>query len=266
MSETCRSKILSARSNRHSHWELIYERLMMAGKIAETEELFYRDSVFGWVVTGKYVSSSAHPGEAVAMRAQVLQPDVNDKLRELWEIEEVPYASVLTEEEKECERHFIVTTTRQEDGRYVVSLPFKPDSNSLGHSLPKALNRFSSLERKFQQNGNLKQRYTAFIQEFLDMQHMEVIPEAEVPVEPSKSFYLPHHAVMKELSTTTKLRVVFDGSALTTNGNSLNGNLMVGAKQQDDIFGILLGFQLHAVALSADIEKMYRQIALSKEA
>jgi len=31
----------------------VYERLMMAGKIEETEELFYRESVFGWVVTGK---------------------------------------------------------------------------------------------------------------------------------------------------------------------------------------------------------------------
>ena len=59
----------------------VYERLMMAGKIEETEELFYRESVFGWVVTGKYVSSSAHPGEAEAMHAQVLQPDVNDQLR-----------------------------------------------------------------------------------------------------------------------------------------------------------------------------------------
>ena len=157
-------------------------------------------------------------------------------------------------------------TTRQEDGRYVVSLPFKPECKSLRHSLPKALNRFSSLERKFQQDGNLKQRYTAFIQELLLIQHMEVIPEEEVLVEPSNIFYLTHHAVMKELSTTTKLRVVFDGSALTTNGNSLNGNLMGGAKQQDDILGILLRFQLHAVALSADIGKMYGQIALCKEA
>ena len=200
------------------------------------------------------------------MHAQVLQPDVNDQLRKFWQIEEVPYASVLTEEGQECERQFIETTTRQEDGRYVVSFPFKSDCKSFGHSLPKALNRFSSLERKFQQDGNLKQRHTGFIQKFLDMQHMEVIPEEEVPIEPSKSFYLPNHGVMKELSTTTKLRVVSDGSGLTTNGNSLNGNLMVGAKQQDDIFGILLRLQLHAVALSRDIGKKYRQIALSKEA
>ena len=44
----------------------VYERLMMAGKIEETEELFHRESAFAWVVTGKYVISSAHPGEAVA--------------------------------------------------------------------------------------------------------------------------------------------------------------------------------------------------------
>ena len=90
--------------------------------------------------------------------AQFLQPDVNDQLRKFWEIEEIPNASVLTEEEKECERHFIETTTRQEDSRFVVSVPFKPDSKSLGQSLPKAINRFRSLERKFQQDGNLKQR------------------------------------------------------------------------------------------------------------
>ena len=64
------------------------------------------------------------------MHAQVIQPDVNDQLRKFWEIEEVPCASVFTEEEKECEKHFIETITRQEDGRYVVSLPFKPDSKS----------------------------------------------------------------------------------------------------------------------------------------
>ena len=196
----------------------------------------------------------------------LIQPDVNDQLGKIWEIEEVPYASVLTEEEKECGRLFIETTRRQEHNRYVVSLPFKPDSKSLGHSLPKALNKFSSLERKFQQDGNLKPTYTAFIQDFLDMYHMEFIPKEEGPDEPSKSVYLPHHSVMKELSTTTKLRVDVDGSALTTNGNSLNGNLNVGAKQQDDIFETLLHFQLHAVALSAHTEKLYRQIASSKEA
>ena len=67
----------------------------------------------------------------------------------------------------------------------------------------------------------------------------------------------------KEDSTTTKLRVVFDGSAKSSNGISLNGSLMVGPTVQEDLFSILIRFRTHKVALSGDIAKMYRQIALS---
>ena len=60
------------------------------------------------------------------------------------------------------------------------------------------------------------------------MQHLEVVPEAAVEVPDDQSFYLPHHCAFKEDSTTTKLRVVFDGSAKFSSGVSLNGALMVG--------------------------------------
>ncbi|XP_044591989.1 uncharacterized protein LOC123270116 [Cotesia glomerata] len=73
-------------------------------------------------------------------------------------------------------------------------------------------------------------------------------------------FYLPHHAVIKADSTTTKTRVVFDGSCKTSTGISLNDTLMVGPKLQDDLFVILVRYRSHIYALTADIEKMYRQI------
>ena len=41
-------------------------------------------------------------------------------------------------------------------------------------------------------------------------------------------------------SSTTKLRIVFDGSAKTTNGLSLNDILLVGPNIQQDLFSILL--------------------------
>ena len=71
--------------------------------------------------------------------------------------------------------------------------------------------------------------------------------------------------MFKESSATTKLRVVFDGSAKTTTALSLNDRPMIGPKIQKDHFSILVRFRLHQVALSADIAKMYRQVELAKE-
>ncbi|XP_055630624.1 uncharacterized protein LOC129771224 [Toxorhynchites rutilus septentrionalis] len=74
--------------------------------------------------------------------------------------------------------------------------------------------------------------------------------------------YLPHHPVLKESSSTTKLRVVFDGSAKTSKNFSLNEALLTGPVIQDDLLVLMLRFRKHAVALVADVEKMYRQIKI----
>ena len=91
---------------------------------------------------------------------------------------------------------------------------------------------------------------------------MEVVPPEEISKDHSECFYLPHHCVFKESSTTTKLRVVFDGSAKTTSGVSLNDILSIGPKLQDDLFEIFLRFRAYPIALTGDIEKMYRQVVL----
>lgn len=73
---------------------------------------------------------------------------------------------------------------------------------------------------------------------------------------------MPHQAVIRESSTTTKLRVVFDASAKTTSGSSWNVALMVGATIQDGIFQSIMRFRIHAVVLTGDIEKMYREFLI----
>ncbi|XP_017788509.1 PREDICTED: uncharacterized protein LOC108571049 [Habropoda laboriosa] len=87
----------------------------------------------------------------------------------------------------------------------------------------------------------------------------------ENSLENQLGYYLPHHAVYKESSTTTKLRVVFDGSAKTSSGISLNDAQLVGMPVQSDLVTILLRFRKHRYVLSADIEKMYRQIRVREE-
>ncbi|XP_033229514.1 uncharacterized protein LOC117181055 [Belonocnema kinseyi] len=83
---------------------------------------------------------------------------------------------------------------------------------------------------------------------------MTQVPDHE-PID--HGFYLPHHAVVKTSSLTTKVRVVFDGSAKTSSGIALNDSLMVGPTIQEDLFSIITRFRCLRYALTADIEQVY---------
>ncbi|XP_056637670.1 uncharacterized protein LOC130445807 [Diorhabda sublineata] len=79
------------------------------------------------------------------------------------------------------------------------------------------------------------------------------------------SYFLPHHGVLNEQSQTTKLRVVFNGSASTDTGVSLNDIQHTGPVIQDDLLDILLRFRQFNVVVCADIEKMYRMVWVVSE-
>lgn len=70
-------------------------------------------------------------------------------------------------------------------------------------------------------------------------------------------FVIPPHCVIRPDSLTTKLRVVFDGSAKTSSGKSLNNILMTGPTRLNYNSS---AFRLHKYALTGDIWKMYRQL------
>ena len=71
------------------------------------------------------------------------------------------------------------------------------------------------------------------------------------------------HAVRKESSTTTKVRAVFDASAKSQTGVSLNDILLVGPTVTSPLIDVLLRFRLHRIALTTDISRMYHAIALT---
>ena len=71
------------------------------------------------------------------------------------------------------------------------------------------------------------------------------------------------HGVHKSTSSTTKLRVVFDGSSQSTSGVSLNDTLAVGPMLHPTLDQILIKFRTYRVALTGDISKMYREILLA---
>nr|XP_033199546.1 uncharacterized protein LOC117161894 [Bombus vancouverensis nearcticus] len=76
--------------------------------------------------------------------------------------------------------------------------------------------------------------------EYLALGHMTKVNDNHSE---DNGYYLPHHGVTKASSQTTKLRVVFDGSAPSTTGTSLNDTLHTGPKLQEDLFSPYLAIR-----------------------
>ncbi|XP_008187361.1 uncharacterized protein LOC103310533 [Acyrthosiphon pisum] len=150
---------------------------------------------------------------------------------------------------KETVQHFEKTATRRADGRFVLRLPVKPEVSQLGDSISMAMSRFISVERRLSRDEQLRTEYVKFMTQYLEMGHMEEVIENEIPT--SRQFYLPHHAVVKTASLTTKVRVVFDASAKSSSGLSLNDVLMCGPSIQEELFSILCRFRSHQFVITA---------------
>lgn len=218
------------------------------------------NSVFGWIVGGSFLQGNAqNPFTCnIAMKSH----DLNCILKRFWEIEEFPpQQSKGSSEDDIAESHFIENTKRCDDGRIMVRLPFKITPDVLGQSFEIARKRFLSLERRLQRDPSLKESYRDFMQEYTELGHMSEIKSTSIS-EPH--FYIPHHCVLKPESTTTKLRVVFDASAKSSSGLSLNDTLHVGPTIQQDLIITLLTFRLNKYALTADVSKMFRQFLVDE--
>ncbi|XP_055905233.1 uncharacterized protein LOC129940780 [Eupeodes corollae] len=214
-----------------------------------------QNTQLGWIVFGKV------PVETFRIHLQFV--DIDSQLRKFWEIEETPFDEPEAAEDAACEKHFQMNTCRLPDGRFEVALPFKDgDRPALGNSQQGAFRRFLQLERRLNNNPELHKQYAACISEYLQLNHMEEVDVSQGILNSPFYYVVPHHAVFKESSTTTKLRVVFDATFKTSDGTSLNEHLLVGPKTQLNIMDIILKWRTFKITLTADIEKMYRQIQM----
>ncbi|XP_076660974.1 uncharacterized protein LOC143364585 [Halictus rubicundus] len=219
----------------------------------EGQDLYLQKTRLGWVVTGGVAQQQA-------TRAACHLSTLETQLDKFWQIEEVETEGLRSEEEVACEMHFQRNVSRDPSGRYTVRLPFRGTRERLGNSRNGAVKRLLSLERKLNSNNVLRDEYQRVLDEYLALGHMSLM---EAPGD--EGFYMPHHAVVKEASSTTKVRVVFDASAKTTSGASLNDILLVGPTIQPKLFAHLIRFRTYKYVLTADIEKMYRQVLLHED-
>lgn len=188
-------------------------------------------------------------------------------LKSFWEIEEISSPSPLHSLEQVVEDNFLRTTTRESNGRYVVSLPFNPKINleeNLSNTFTLAVASLKSLESRFQRDPVFSDKYKDFIEDFLSSGHMSPVSSSALArIRRSPHFFIPHHGVIKKGDPSAPLRVVFNGSAKTKSHLSLNDCLLPGPKLQSDLVRLLVQFRMHKFIIATDIKQMFRQIQIS---
>ena len=178
-----------------------YDTIVLSERIKLQNRLFLRNTLCGWMLSGSLssrVKGDLQRSFHVAIDPSVNQSSANDPLTSFREIEEIPKKRFLTPEEEQCEQIFKDTTRRCADGRFSVSLPFISEAKPVGDSFQQAQRRFLSLERLLEKQPILKERYSKFLNEFIDLDHLEIVTVVEIEKPDNEMFYLPHHCVEKE--------------------------------------------------------------------
>lgn len=222
----------------------------------KTKPIVLRLTKLGWLVCGQIGLPSNIPAHTLC--GLVRNEDLQAQIEKFWHIEDVTNKKLLSKEESKCEEIFRNEHKRTLEGRFEVPLLFSENPRVLGESKTAALKRLYNMERKFKKDSLLQNRYTEFMDEYIKLGHMSALSDSN----DQRINYLPHHAVIKESSASTKLRVVFDASSATTTGKSLNDCLLVGPTIQSELVDILLRFRQHSYVLTGDIVKMYRQVTV----
>ena len=230
-------------------------------------------SRLGWLLSGAVDSSD---GGANACTHLILTngpnciPEVQDPiqevLRKFWEIESIGIVETSHNSTKNFLSHI-----QFQDGRYEVSLPWQEGHFELPTHYSLSLNRLQYLQHRLIKDPELLTEYNRIIQEQMQKGIIEPV-EVNQPENLNSSslnhdgnpiHYIPHHVVIRRERDTTKIRIVYDGSARLGNSElSINECLQTGPNLVPNLFDVLVRFRSHRIAIIADIEKAFLMIGI----
>jgi hypothetical protein len=101
--------------------------------------------------------------------------------------------------------------------------------------------------------------------EIIKMQKEEGIVEEANGLPVGTEFYIPHKQVVRELTESTKLRIVYDASARAyPEAPSLNDCLNAGPALQNRLWDVLVRMRFHPVALTGDLKQAFLQVRIKQ--
>lgn len=264
------------------HWQLVNTHTISPldeKEFDRTNSVMLQESVFGWLLSGsetlaavdtsrKTIGSAAHSsspkdGELDKIKTEKLVSEI----QQFISLDGLGVEPTAVGERKMIDefalKHFRDTVEYiPERKSYRVSLVFSPDHPVLGDNERSAMAMLWKMEERFAADPQVHADYVAGMRKYFDAGDVEEVPADQLGK--SGCFYLPHSAVLKPGSATTKVRIVFNASSKDRNGVSLNDCLLKGPNALSDILALLLRFRAEKIALMADISRMYPSIELAE--
>ena len=217
------------------------------------------NSKLGWLLSGP-IGTTAFINLVAENTDDPLDLQTDDQLtsalRQFWETESL---GINPDNPDQDNTHFL-RNIECVQGQYQVSLPWKRDTADV--------HDHCRLKTHLLRKPQVLKEYDHVIKEQLSKGIMEPVnqPPDVYKVSNSLTHYLPHHAVVRQDRETTKIRVVYDGSARDKDGSpSLNDCLLTGPNYVPMLFDILLRFRTYPIALTGDIEKAFLVISIAED-
>ena len=177
-------------------------------------------SKLGWLLSGpsKQPQSNSNTfsnliltGEQFDNSTASDQDELTTSLKRFWEVESVSIDSI--DPEIPSKQQDFVQNIRFTGARYAVGLPWKGNDHNIEDDYELCCNRLKSLHQKLLKDPKYLDEYNRNIEEQLATGIVEEVPPSDK--DQKNIHYLPHHGVIRKDKATTKLRVVYDGSAKT---------------------------------------------------
>ena len=243
-----------------------YEDIIGSERITLDNGMKLVSSVFGYILCGRVASANSQSTCALSTVSMICadpSPLLDRQLERFWSIDQIGIKDDPYERDDTLALSHYNSTVRNavDEDRIEVSFPFKTKNPPLESNYNQAYRCLVALLRRFKDKVQVLESIDDGFRYYFDNQITEEAPKST----PHLIHYLSHHPVIREGSTTTKVREVFNASAKCGKEKlSLNDCLHRGPVLLHNLVGILLRFRLNRVALSCDVEKAFLQVGLQE--
>ena len=196
-----------------------YNEVMSPERVNVQEGLYLVKSKFGWIISGKTKTNErsrsdsamfvmTHSSTRLLPELQQFhktddslptQPNIDD----LWKLETIGVTTPEDKKEDEAAMESFNNSVKKVDGRYEVAWPWKDATTKIPENYELSMGRLKTLHKRLADDPKLLNQYDQIIKNQLEKGMIEVVDEHTLKGE--KRHYIPHHAVIKPDSNTTKL-------------------------------------------------------------